>query len=109
MRKVSNMPHYNVIFVLSVSMLSVHCNDVPLVVRTTANGPVEGLQQTSSLGQKYYSFRGIPFAEPPITGKDPYTGEEVDRRFKVRHNIKSVNLLQTSMSSVIANDDKNKQ
>lgn len=59
----------------------VHC-DNPLI-RITANGPVEGIERTSSLGQTYYSFRGIPFAEPPITYTDPYTGEVVDRRFKV--------------------------
>lgn len=53
------------------------------VIRQTLNGPVEGIEQISSLGQKYYSFRGIPYAEPPITGIDPYSGEYVDRRFKV--------------------------
>lgn len=55
----------------------------PPTIRQTLNGPVEGIVQTTALGQKFYSFRGIPFAEPPITGIDPYTGEEVDRRFKV--------------------------
>lgn len=62
--------------------LSVRCGDP--IIRQTANGPVEGIEKTSILGQKYYAFRGIPFAEPPITGTDPYTGEQVDRRFKVR-------------------------
>lgn len=52
-------------------------------IRQTNNGPVEGIEQTSILGKKYYSFRGIPYAEVPITGTDPYTGTEVDRRFKV--------------------------
>lgn len=52
-------------------------------VRQTANGPIEGIKQISSLGQKYYAFRGVPYAEPPITGEDPYTGKQVDRRFKV--------------------------
>ncbi|XP_055312058.1 esterase B1-like isoform X2 [Sitodiplosis mosellana] len=51
-------------------------------VRQTTNGPVEGTEQTSFFGKKYYSFRGIPYAEVPITGNDPYTGETVDRRFK---------------------------
>lgn len=51
----------------------------------TINGPVEGVEQISSLGKPYYAFRGIPYAEPPITGIDQYTGEEVDRRFKVQH------------------------
>lgn len=53
------------------------------LIRQTANGLVEGIEQVSSLGQKYYAFKGIPFAAPPITGIDPYTGERVDRRFKV--------------------------
>lgn len=52
-------------------------------IRQTLNGPVEGIEQTSAMGQKYYAFLGIPFAEPPITGLDPYTGDQVDRRFKV--------------------------
>lgn len=58
-------------------------SDSPTIRRTT-NGPIEGVEQTSSLGQKYYAFKGIPFAEPPITGTDPYTGEYIDRRFKVQ-------------------------
>lgn len=58
----------------------------PGLVRQTANGPVEGIDEISSLRQEYYAFRGIPYAEPPITGNDPYTGEKVDRRFKVRKN-----------------------
>lgn len=55
----------------------------PSNVRQTANGPVEGIEETSLWGTKYHAFRGIPYAEPPITGIDPYTGDEVDRRFKV--------------------------
>lgn len=57
--------------------------DIP-TIRQTWNGPVEGVELLSSLGQKYYAFKGIPYAEAPITGTDPYTGEQVDRRFKVR-------------------------
>lgn len=53
-------------------------------LRQTTHGPVEGIEETSVLGQKYYAFRGIPYAAPPITGIDPYTGEKVDRRFKVK-------------------------
>lgn len=53
------------------------------IIAQTANGPIEGIEQISSLKQKYYAFRGVPFAEAPITGVDPYTGEHVDRRFKV--------------------------
>lgn len=55
------------------------------IIRQTLNGPVEGIEKISMLGQKYYAFRGIPFAEPPITGTDPNTGEQVDRRFKVQN------------------------
>lgn len=70
------------IFFTLLLALSVQCESP--TIRQTTNGPVEGIEQTSSLGQKYYAFRGIPFAEPPITGIDPYTGEQVDRRFKVQ-------------------------
>lgn len=79
--------------VASVSLLFLLCwnesgkqieqSGTPLI-RQTANGVVEGNERTSSLGQKYYAFYGIPYAAPPITGIDPYTGEKVDRRFKVR-------------------------
>lgn len=56
-------------------------------IRQTNNGPVEGIEQTSFYGTKYYSFRGIPYAEVPITGIDPYTGEQVNRRFKVNRHV----------------------
>lgn len=69
-----------VIVLLSVAHC-MRCNSETL--RKTANGPVKGIDRISSLGQKLYAFKGIPFAEPPITGIDPYTGERVDRRFKV--------------------------
>lgn len=61
--------------------LNVKCESP--IIRQTTNGPVEGLEYKTLLGQKYYAFKGIPFAEPPITGPDPHTGEQVDRRFKV--------------------------
>lgn len=35
-------------------------------IRQTVNGPIEGILETSVLGQKFYAFQGIPFAEPPI-------------------------------------------
>lgn len=73
----------SVCILLSLILLAINVYCVPPTVRQTNHGPVEGIEQTSSLGQKYYAFRGIPFAEAPITGKDPYTGEDVDRRFKV--------------------------
>ena len=69
---------------MSISLLflsTAHCD--PFTVRQTNNGPVEGIEQLSILGKKFYSFRGIPYAEVPITGIDPNTGETVDRRFKV--------------------------
>lgn len=59
-------------------------------IRQTLNGPVEGVVQKSVLGQLFYGFLGIPFAEPPITGIDPYTGKRVDRRFKVWFDIKLI-------------------
>lgn len=35
------------------------------VIKTTF-GPVRGLQRTSKLGELFYSFRGIPYAKPPV-------------------------------------------
>lgn len=64
-------------------LLCVQC-DLTSIIRQTQNGPVEGIEQMSALNQRYYSFRGIPYAEPPITGIHPYTGEQIDHRFKVR-------------------------
>lgn len=62
-------------------VLNVCCDDV--TVRYTENGPVEGTELLTSLGQQYVAFKGIPFAEPPVTGTDLHTGEWIDRRFKV--------------------------
>lgn len=70
------------IILLSFSFVINVCWGVP-TIRQTLNGPVEGLVQTSILGQIYYAFRGVPYAEAPITGIDPYTEKQVDRRFKV--------------------------
>lgn len=72
-------------------IISVLCSSP--TIRQTRNGPVEGIEQTSIFGQKYHAFLGIPFAEPPITGLDPYTGEQVDRRFKVRKVMIHLNIL----------------
>lgn len=66
---------------LVLQLSSVYC--ALSTVRQTLNGPIEGVEQISLLGQKYYAFKGVPFAEAPITGTDPYTGAQVDRRFKV--------------------------
>lgn len=70
---------------LSLFLLNVDCDLT--TVRITRNGPVEGIEQISILGQTFYAFRGIPYAEPPITSLDPYTGQQVDRRFKVCENM----------------------
>lgn len=40
-------------------------------LRQTTHGPVEGIEETSVLGPKYYAFRGIPYAAPPINGIVP--------------------------------------
>lgn len=75
---------YKLAFVLVLHLLlTLRISGEKLLVRQTANGPLEGIDEISSLGQSYYAFKGIPFAEPPITGTDPYTGKRVDRRFKV--------------------------
>lgn len=54
------------------------------ITRQTVNGPVQGFEIKTLLGDKAYAFISIPYAKPPITGRDPHTGEMVDRRFKVR-------------------------
>lgn len=55
----------------------------PLIIQTT-HGPVQSAKYMTVFEQKCHLFIGIPYAAPPITGIDPYTGKEVDRRFKVR-------------------------
>ncbi|XP_049772371.1 esterase E4-like [Schistocerca cancellata] len=37
----------------------------PAMARTTS-GPVEGLAQTSASGRRFYSFEGLPYAQPPL-------------------------------------------
>lgn len=80
MNKIFNMLYWILFFVLNV-------HGDQSTIRFTGNGPVEGAIKKSVFGQKYHSFRGIPYAEPPITGIDPYTGQRVDRRFKVQNEI----------------------
>lgn len=53
------------------------------ILRKTENGNVEGIEEVTSLGQTFYAFRSVPYAEVPITGEDPHSGHWVDRRFKV--------------------------
>lgn len=36
------------------------------VVAKTTYGPVRGIQRTSIVGEEYLSFRGVPYARPPI-------------------------------------------
>ncbi|XP_037033649.1 venom carboxylesterase-6-like [Bradysia coprophila] len=67
-----------VLLIFSLQLFNVRSN----IIRKTTSGDVKGIEQTSSLGQKYYAFRSVPYAEVPITGIDPYTGHKVDRRFK---------------------------
>lgn len=64
---------YDLVYVLLSLALMVLVKSESPTIRQTANGPVEGIEETSSLGQKYYAFRGVPYAEPPIS----------ERRFKV--------------------------
>lgn len=45
--------------ILLLFALGVHCD--PATLRQTLNGPVQGVERTSVLGQKYYAFEGIPF------------------------------------------------
>lgn len=45
-----------------------------IIVQTT-KGPVKGISKTSIVGEDYYRFRGIPYAQPPVG----------DLRFKVSH------------------------
>lgn len=72
-----------VLLTLLLTVQYVRCALRP-VVRQTVNGPVEGVEVTSQLlSTKAYLFASIPYAKPPITGRDPQTGEMVDRRFKV--------------------------
>lgn len=69
---------------LTLSFLLYNVRVHSLLVRLTPNGYVKGIELASAFGQRYVAFRSVPYAEPPITGKDPYTGRTVDRRFKVR-------------------------
>lgn len=72
-----------VILTLLLLAINAHCNNSP-TIRHTINGPIEGIQKTSIMGQKYYAFFSVPYAEAPITGTDPYSGKQVNRRFKVQ-------------------------
>lgn len=53
-------------------------------IRQTVNGPLQGVEMTTSFGEIFYAFKSVPYAKAPITGRDPDTGELADRRFKVQ-------------------------
>lgn len=36
------------------------------LVIETSHGPVRGIKRTSAVGDQFFSFRGIPYAKPPI-------------------------------------------
>lgn len=72
------------VLLLAWCLMQVQCDSLPSIIRRTQNGPVEGIKMRSALNQSFHAFLGIPYAEPPITGTDPYTGEQIDNRFKVR-------------------------
>lgn len=78
----SELIYVVVVFSLLTIADNVRSQTDPLF-RETANGFVKGAMKYTSMGQKYYSFRSVPYAEPPVTGQDPYTKQTVDRRFKV--------------------------
>lgn len=69
---------------LSLLLTGPYVQSAQPTLRQTVNGPVQGIEMTTSFGEIFYAFKSIPYAKPPITGRDPYTGEMVDRRFKVR-------------------------
>jgi len=48
---------------LLCSLVNSQSTDDPII--TTQLGQVQGVTQTSNTGKTYYSFRGIPFAQPP--------------------------------------------
>lgn len=62
------------ILIVSICVVNAESNDQYRLVNTT-NGQVQGVRNTTLLnGIPFYSFKGIPYAKPPIN----------DLRFKVR-------------------------
>lgn len=47
-------------------MASINMENGEQVIISTNQGKVRGLVQNDFFGNKYYSFRGIPYAKPPI-------------------------------------------
>lgn len=69
------------------SLVLVKCESP--TIRQTVNGPVEGIEETSSLGQKFYAFRGVPYAEPPISERRFKAPEPLGRNWTDNLNVKS--------------------
>lgn len=57
----------NLVVVTSVLLIS-WCASTSSVIVQTRNGFIEGIIQKNQNGQDFYSFRGIPYAEPPLEG-----------------------------------------
>lgn len=49
-----------------ISVLLSLCASTSSVIVQTPNGFIEGIIQQNQNGQDFYSFRGIPYAEPPL-------------------------------------------
>lgn len=82
MRKISYALLIVVILNVVLVLFFFKYNYSSIIVQTT-HGPVESVKYMTIFNQKCHIFKGIPYAAPPITGIDPYTGQKVDRRFKV--------------------------
>lgn len=80
--KISMFSLIYVLLVFSLLLSAVRSN----ILRNTENGKVKGKEDISSLGQKYYAFRSVPYALPPINGFDDDIGV-INRRFKVLPHI----------------------
>lgn len=65
-----------IVWILVVIFVNfIECNNRKII--ETNNGQVRGIQEATLLENiNYYSFRGIPYAKPPID----------ELRFKVLHN-----------------------
>lgn len=70
----------------------------------TNYGPVRGIKRTSAVGEQFYSFRGIPYAKPPIGDlrfKDPQFPEKWTTPFDATQTgsaAPSLNLLTKSLT-----------
>lgn len=55
-----------VVILLNIQYFSGYCDEVSDPVVTIEQGSLKGKIQSGVNGQKYYSYQGIPYAEPPI-------------------------------------------